>query len=42
MLYREMEIFIEDIIKYFGWNCFIIVEGMEKIWWELVEYFDVK
>nr|XP_022316872.1 atrial natriuretic peptide receptor 1-like isoform X2 [Crassostrea virginica] len=40
--YLEMEMFIEDTIKHFGWHRLIIAEGSEKIWRESAEHIDVK
>lgn len=39
--YMEMEKFIEDTIKHFGWNRLIIAEGAENVWRETAEHIDV-
>ena len=39
--YLEMEMFIEDTIKHFGWHRLIIAEGSEQIWRESAEHIDV-
>ncbi|XP_062580227.1 atrial natriuretic peptide receptor 1-like [Saccostrea cucullata] len=40
--YMEMEKFIEDTIRHFGWNRVIVAEGAEKIWRESAEHINVE